>query len=190
MPKDRRASGTKVAGGGEGFAQHETSAENYSDVWLTPDEWVVPLGEFDLDPCAWPARLLKNCRNHFFERGLEQAWKGRVFMNAPYSQLEAWLKKLFAHKNGIALTFFRAETKPFFRYVWPHAKGILIPDKRICFLKPDGTPADNSGGAANVYFTFNDSDARVLKTCSIAGAFIAGADVTRKYKPLSLFDGL
>lgn len=171
---------------GQGFAQHET-VEDYSDVWLTPNDYVLPLGEFDLDPCAWPTRLLPNCREHYFDRGLEREWHGRVFMNAPYSILEGFVKKFYQHRRGIALTFLRAETKLFFKYVWPHASGMLIPDRRITFLKPDGAQADGTSGAASVYFTFNDADARVLRECSIPGAFIGRADVERKYSALPLF---
>jgi hypothetical protein len=170
---------------GQGFARHETS-DSYSDVWLTPDPYVLPLGEFDLDPCAWPGRLLPNCREHYFERGLEREWVGRVFMNAPYSILEGFVRRFYKHRQGIALTFLRAETKLFFRYVWPHASGILIPNRRIAFLNSDGKESGNCSGTASVYFT--ESDARVLRECSIPGAFIAGADVTRKCAKLSLFD--
>jgi hypothetical protein len=173
--------------GGQGFGQHER-AEDYSDVWLTPHRYVLPLGEFDLDPCAWEPRPLPNCREHYFKLGVEREWRGRVWMNAPYSLLEPFVRKFWRHEGGgVALTFLRAETDLFMNVVWRHAKGLLIPAKRIPFIRGDGSESTNSAGTASVYFTFTERDARVLRECSIPGVYIDGAGIERKFSRLTLF---
>ena len=61
---------------------------NTSDEWYTPREIIEALGEFDLDPCApmhplWPtAKIMYNKQDN----GLVQNWKGRVWLNPPYSR--------------------------------------------------------------------------------------------------------
>jgi hypothetical protein len=63
-----------------------TRSEITTDSWITPKWLIDRLGPFDLDPCA--------C--------------------SPYGKLAtAWLDRLAAHGNGIALVFARTETKMF-----------------------------------------------------------------------------
>lgn len=52
-------------------------------------------GPFDLDPCADAVNA--KCERYFTEAddGLKQVWTGMVFINPPYSQLKAWVKKAY-----------------------------------------------------------------------------------------------
>src|SRR5881394_1418054 len=59
------------------------------DTWLTPRYILDQLGAFDLDPCSaeqtpnWTEAKL--CLTKM-EDGLALRWRGRVFMNPPFSQ--------------------------------------------------------------------------------------------------------
>ena len=61
---------------------------NSTDEWYTPKEIIDALGEFDLDPCAPVAPPYKtaNVMYNKNDDGLKQEWKGRVWLNPPYSR--------------------------------------------------------------------------------------------------------
>ncbi len=70
-----------------------------SDIYGTPD-WLFNLlnkefGPFDLDPCADASNA--KCAKFFTEEdnGLKQTWTGTAFINFPYSNGKAWIKKAF-----------------------------------------------------------------------------------------------
>jgi hypothetical protein len=80
--------------------------------WLTPGDIFPALGlTFDLDPahpgrnnpyCTVPARRIYTVADD----GLRQPWEGLVFLNPPFARRggkRPWLRKFFAHGNGIAL---------------------------------------------------------------------------------------
>ncbi|MDA8287229.1 MAG: DNA N-6-adenine-methyltransferase [Actinomycetota bacterium] len=52
------------------------------------------------------------------EDGLQQQWSGRVWLNPPYSNAAAWVKRLSRHGIGTALVFARTETSWWFESVW------------------------------------------------------------------------
>ncbi len=77
-----------------------------SDEWYTPSDIVGRVksalgGEIDLDPCAEeekkgvPAKGVP-AKNYYTkdDDGLSQEWRGRVFMNPPYSEADRWVAKL------------------------------------------------------------------------------------------------
>ena len=72
-----------------------------SDCWYTPPhiiELVIKvLGQIDLDPCADDGKHIP-AQNHYTltDDGLGREWKGRVFMNPPYSCPGLWMSKLRA----------------------------------------------------------------------------------------------
>ena len=73
--------------------------KNTGDDRETPQDCYEMLNDrfgFNLDPCATDAN--HKCEKYFTEaiNGLEQDWQGRtVFVNPPYSQNKAWLKKCY-----------------------------------------------------------------------------------------------
>jgi len=101
---------------------------NGTDRWLTPPELVNALGQFDLDPCCepwmpwrtakrmlslppWPDSIVPGHPDFTDEfqaseiaDGLVEQWRGRVFMNHPYSCALPWARTMIAHGDGIALT--------------------------------------------------------------------------------------
>lgn len=121
-----------------------------SDDWITPRAIIEALGPFDLDPAAcnpqpWPtARKMIAPPN---DGRLDSLWRGRVWLNPPYSDVEPWIERLSRHGNGTALLFARTETKWFQRLVFGRASAIFFVAGRITFLRPDGSrPVTTAGG--------------------------------------------
>lgn len=88
-----------------------------TDEWYTPKEIIDALGEFDLDPCA-PVNPLWQTGKVMYDKnadGLKQEWKGRVWLNPPYSRplIEKFISRMAEHGNGIALLFNRCDSKMF-----------------------------------------------------------------------------
>ena len=149
------------------------SAVMLSDVWLTPPEIIDALGPFDLDPCSPLGRPWDTAAKHYTieDDGLAQEWAGYTWVNPPYGkEAAAWLEKLAAHGDGIALVFARTETRMFFDHVWPHADALLFIEGRLHFHRPDGTRAKANSGAPSVLIAYGIRAARRLANSSIAGA--------------------
>ncbi|MGB3642709.1 MAG: DNA N-6-adenine-methyltransferase [Rivularia sp. (in: cyanobacteria)] len=95
---------------------------------LSSDEWYTPphvselvtqvLGQISLDPCADEGKHIPAAMHYTaMDDGLIQEWNGRVFINPPYSQPGAWIKKLQTEvasgrvKEAIALIPAATDTK-------------------------------------------------------------------------------
>ena len=61
------------------------SARAMTTTWLTPLHIIEALGPFDLDPCAYPDWPTARTRLVLPTDGLAAEWKGRVWLNPPYS---------------------------------------------------------------------------------------------------------
>lgn len=120
-----------------------------SDDWATPPEFVRDLerefGPFHIDPCC-KRRTAKAPR--FFtlaDNGLAQVWRGRVFLNPPYSKPLPWVKKAArVTASGqcplvVALLPVNTDTRWFHDYVLPFAELRWLRG-RIRFLGWEGTP--------------------------------------------------
>ena len=84
-------------------------AESCSDERYTPS-WILDiaaevLGAIDLDPCADPQKRVP-ARQHFTKAddGLEKAWKGKIYLNPPYSGATKWFKHLCLYMESGAVT--------------------------------------------------------------------------------------
>lgn len=104
--------------------------------WTTPSDIIenvlAVLGVIDVDPCSDEANTVP-ASLHFHERenGLEELWKGRIYMNPPYGNvIQSWVEKLIAEyecgnvAEAMALVPARTDTD-WFRMLW------LFP---ICFI--------------------------------------------------------
>lgn len=153
---------------GQGSKQRETR-------WLTPKSLVLPLGEFDLDPCGAPGWDLAK-KTYLLENGddgLRDPWFGRVWCNPPYGrEAEPFLARMVEHNNGTALIFARTETRSFFKYVWEGATAIMFLKGRVQFLNPDGTSSGGSAGAPSALVAYGKEDARKLWDSGIPGKLI------------------
>lgn len=125
------------------------TTETGTATWLTPKYIIDALGPFDLDPCAhtempWPtAKTMLTIK----EDGLKSSWEGfgRVFLNPPYGRtdMNKWLAKMEAHKNGIALVYASTDVD-WFKYIW-NSNAVLFPTGRIRFCDENGQPGGSPG---------------------------------------------
>ena len=146
-----------------------------TDVWLTPPSLIQALGEFDLDPCS-PNNLPWKTAREFYslengQDGLMLPWKGRVWLNPPYSNWVDFLKKLKEHGNGIALIFARTETNGFFNHIWNDADSILFMRKRVKFVKHDLSKVGSST-APSVLIAYGKENTISLEKSGIDGKLI------------------
>jgi len=158
---------------GKGMGSHQ-STRMLKDEWLTPPEIIKVLGEFDLDPCAPVDRPWDMAKKHYtyLDNGLLMPWEGRVWCNPPYGKhTAAWLERCAIHKNCIALTFARTETKMFFNYVWDRAVSVLFIKGRLHFYDVIGRQGDNAG-APSVLIAYDRENAEALRQSSIKGKFL------------------
>lgn len=138
------------------------TAQNERDRWATPPEWFAAIEKalglkIDFDVCAerttskcgpdrcWTVddnALLIDWRRHF---EMEINGVPVVFMNPPYSEPAPWVRKAATEaRKGMIVIGLIPDTRD--RVWWKeHIEGVaplvLVPDKRIQFQKPDGTPS-------------------------------------------------
>lgn len=152
------------------------SAAALKDEWLTPPNVIEALGAFDLDPCAPVTRPWETAAQHYtaLDDGLSKPWIGRVWCNPPYG-LEAakWLARCAAHGNAMALIFARTETRMFFDHVWPKAQAVLFLEGRLYFHHVCGKRAAANAGAPSVLVAYGSANAECLKSCTLAGRYLA-----------------
>lgn len=141
--------------------------------WLTPPEIITALGPFDLDPCAPAEQPYPTAQRTFtrLDNGLTRRWKGRVWLNPPYTsgEIALWLARLAEHDHGTALIFARTETDAFFRHVWERAAALLFMRGRLNFHLPDGSRARGNAGAPTVLCAYGATDADILAAAEIDG---------------------
>lgn len=141
------------------------SAYHYSDEWYTPPALVQSLGVFDLDPSAGPMKhARRNIRSP--KCGLAAKWKGRVWLNPPYSNVPQWLAKLIKHGDGIALVNARPETL-WFQNAARHATALLWLKGRVNFIRADGKPTHPPVGC--VLLAYGENNAIALHDSKLPG---------------------
>lgn len=127
-----------------------------------------------LDPCVSMQPLYNTAKIMYNKQddGLSKEWKGRVWLNPPYSRplIEKFVNRMSKHGNGIVLLFNRCDSKMFQDVIFKTANAILFLKGRIKFLKQDGSTA-GSPGCGSVLIAFGDDNAEILRTCGIEGKF-------------------
>ena len=155
----------------EGFRK----SDSYSDEWYTPKFIIDSLGEFDLDPCAPSVPIFKTAEVMYneFDDGLAQKWKGRVWLNPPYSRplISKFMRRMAEHNRGTALIFSRTDTELFQTEVFDKASAVKFLKGRIKFLRPDGTEA-GTPGCGSVLIAYGEDDADILGCNELEGKFI------------------
>ena len=148
---------------------------NTTDEWYTPKYIIDSLGKFDLDPCAPSVPLFKTAEVMYneFDDGLAQKWKGRVWLNPPYSRplISKFMRRMAEHNQGIALIFSRTDTELFHTEVFNKATAVKFLKGRIKFLRPDGTEA-GTPGCGSVLIAYGEEDANILEMNELEGKFI------------------
>ena len=162
----------------EGGMTHPYKSRPVADshVWLTPPDIISRLGEFDLDPCAAPSpRPWDTALRHIElpEDGLAAEWHGRIWCNPPFgAHTAAWLERMAAHGDGIALAFARTETRMFQRFVWPSAHAVLFLAGRPHFYRQDGSRAGGNSGGPICLIAYGDINKAALRSSGIKGALV------------------
>src|ERR1700677_2965740 len=134
---------------GRSMKSHQPQASKNVD-WLTP-KWILdPLGTFHLDPCTPSKMPWSTADFRFTKDGHTRPWHGRVWLNPPFDEKSraAFLERMAAHGNGIALVAVATETEWFKAWIWPHATSILFLSKRPYFHRPDGTRGKTNSGCS------------------------------------------
>jgi hypothetical protein len=108
----------------------EEQAEATSDDVYTP-RWVFEqLGlTFDLDVAAPPGGIPYIPAERYFTKAddaLSQPWRGRVWMNPPYSACTPWVHRWLEHGNGVALL--PCAKSRWFWTLWKEADAIHVPE--------------------------------------------------------------
>lgn len=126
-----------------------------SDEWYTPKYIFDAFGcRFDLDVAApFSGPLHVPADGWIYERSLERAWSGFVWMNPPFggrNGLVPWLDRFFAHGNGIALTPDRTSA-PWWQNAAAKADGILFVAGKIRFIRPDGSEGKSPSNGTTLF---------------------------------------
>jgi hypothetical protein len=156
-----------------GIGSHQSTGAT-NDEWLTPPHIIQALGPFDLDPCTPDLMPWVTARDRYTQsqNGLSLPWRGRVWLNPPYSNWWDWMDKLASHGNGIALIFARTETEAFHEKVWKRAGGVLFMRGRIHFHYPSGERAKANAGGPSCLIAFGWKNVCILETLPIPGHFV------------------
>lgn len=163
-----------------GIGAHH-SARRITDEWLTPPELLAALGPFDLDPCSPVTRPWDTAAAHLsvVDDGLATPWRGRVWLNPPYSEVDSWMERMAAHGRGTALLFARTETRCWETSIWPHVSAVLFLFGRLSFCRADGTRATHNSGGPSVLLAYGAADADLLARSALPGAFSRDITVLR-----------
>ena len=137
------------------FTDHH-NIDDATDVWLTPPWIPQSLGEFDLDPCAQKGFEL--AKENYYDFGLLREWKGRVWLNPPYSDITPWMQAMAVHRSGIALVFARTDTAWWHNWVAPYVPGVFFFQGRLRFLSRDGVEATANAGAPSCLIAYSQAD--------------------------------
>jgi len=91
------------------MAEHEPCIGETSEWFTSPEIFAALRLKFDLDPCSPGRGLCHVPAKRIYTKeddGLVQPWFGLVFCNPPFGGRNGhvpWLRKFFAHGNGIAI---------------------------------------------------------------------------------------
>jgi phage N-6-adenine-methyltransferase len=138
--------------------------------WYTPPKVVeavrAVMGDIDLDPASCEtAQEIVRAKRYFTREddALKQEWKGKVFMNPPYTRgvIDELIRRLVAHyraglvPEAIVLTNNASDTN-WFHELGDESRLICLVKGRIRFQNPSGTPGGPTQGQALFYLGGDD----------------------------------
>lgn len=138
--------------------------EKASDTYLTPPALVKALGPFDLDPCCPPNMPWKTAKRMISlpEDGLTAQWKGRVWLNPPYSDVRPWVDKFVAHGSGIALVSAKSTDARWGQALLNGCHSAYWLAGRLLFHKADGSETFGKF-LSNMLVAVSETDANILE---------------------------
>jgi hypothetical protein len=112
-----------------------------NDELYTP-AWIFDLLglQFDLDVASSDSQeIIVPAANKFTinDDALSQEWKGRVWMNPPFSKPAPWVEKWLAHSNGIALLPLSGNSR-WWRALWESDASVAMIKPNTGFTNPAG----------------------------------------------------
>ena len=132
------------------------------DEWYTPEQYIIAakkvMGDIDLDPASNAfAQKTVMAAEYYSKDALSKDWKGRVWMNPPFSDVLGFANKLIEHletgdvPQAIVLTNNNTDT------LWWHnmatmANAICFTRGRISFYNKAGEAKGNTNGQTFFYF--------------------------------------
>jgi phage N-6-adenine-methyltransferase len=134
--------------------------------WYTPQDYIEAarfvLGEIDLDPATHPiAQDWIKAKTFFTEQddGLTKDWRGRVWLNPPYSRdkIKAFINKTVEEIEAarvtaaIVLTHAYTDTE-WFHKISPVMQALCFTNGRIAFTDPGGEPCAPTQGQVFLYY--------------------------------------
>jgi ParB family chromosome partitioning protein len=158
-----------------GWAPNRQQQNTGDDEWFTPPEWLdrarAVMGGIDLDPASHPIAQQRIQAATFYTAetdGLAQDWRGRVWLNPPYTKVENFVWKLVTLYRLGPVSEAIILTNNFTDTGWFHdaeaAAGLLFFTKgRIRFLDHAGTTGDAPlHGQCFFYFGSNQEKFRQI----------------------------
>jgi hypothetical protein len=107
--------------------------------------------------------------------GLLLPWEGRVWLNPPYgSATGAWVRRLAAHGDGIALVFARTDTA-WFHDTAPSATVVCFVRGRLSFVPGDEQQDAGTAGAASMLLAFGRECGKAVTRSGLGLCFGGGA---------------
>jgi ParB family chromosome partitioning protein len=162
-----RAPALGASEGGVSVKKWHSNAPRDKDSWGTPPEWIElarqVMGGIDCDPASNEgAQRLVQAGTYYTaeDDGLKQTWKGRVWLNPPYSHpllgqfVDALLERIHSGDVTQACVLTNNTTDTVAGQRLLHAsQAALLPEGRIAFLDAAGVPVKGTRqGQALFYF--------------------------------------
>lgn len=82
-----------------------------------------------------------------------------------------FIRRCVEHRNAVALTFARTDTRLFHELIFPNADSILFIKGRLSFYHVTGEQG-GTAGAPSCLIAFNKENTAVLETCGIDGKLV------------------
>jgi ParB family chromosome partitioning protein len=167
------------------LAQLDTDARPVSsgDSWGTPPEWIdlarKVMGGIDLDPASNAHAQATVCAEHYHtssDDGLKHEWRGRIWLNPPYSQpaIQEFAEKLLneidaEHVAQACVLVNNATDTKWAQLLLRMCDAVLFPAGRIAFILPGTDKLLEGARQGQMLIYFGKNTKRFESVCASAG---------------------